>query len=259
MPQEEPSPVPNPRGGIFRWLHQDRDLSSVSAAALNTAKRQAWASLDKKTRARQFRALVLLSLRIAPLSWGAVPLGKLDARLYSTPDRNAAGAAIARTLVLLAPANLRPVSDIQTDEANPAQGTIETGVIHVATVVLVTVCALAAAYLATVVAQAVHAINFDDEVTKRLLAVHARAIEILTMHLERERIAGRELPFDEAERRWLVSLEDTQRQLATLRSRPLPSPFHGATEFARAATGFGSVAVIAIALFFLMTWQKERR
>jgi hypothetical protein len=235
-------------------------LSVVSAAALETAKRGAWRSLDKNTRTRQFRALVLLSLRIAPLKWEPVSLGNLNGSLYSTPDRNAAGSAIARTLVLLAPAQLRPVSDIQTDEAKPAQGTVETGVIPIATVVLVTVCALAAAYLATVIAQAVHAINFDDEVTKRLLAVHARAIEILTMHIERERIAGRELPFDEAEREWLVSLEDTQRQLATLRSRPLPSPFQGASEFARtAAASFGSVAIIAIALFFLMTWQKERR
>ncbi|TKC93710.1 hypothetical protein [Polyangium fumosum] len=219
----------------------------------------AWLSLDRKARARQFRALVVVSLRVAALTTKPVPLGRLGPDLYSTPERNAAGAAIARTLVLLAPQGLRPVSDIQTDEASPAQGALETGLIPVATVLLVTACALAAAYLATMISQAVHAVNFDDEVTTRLLAVHAQALEILSIHVERERVAGHELPFNEAERAWLIGLEDAQRRLATMRGRPLPSPFHGATQFTRAATGFGAVALVAVAVFLLMSRNNGRR
>ncbi|MDI3291913.1 hypothetical protein [Polyangium sp. 15x6] len=151
------------------------------------------------------------------------------------------------------------MSDIQTDEASPAQGALEAGIIPVTTVLLVTACALAAAYLATVISQAVHVVNFDDEVTARLLAVHAQALEILSIHVERERVAGHELPFDETERAWLIGLEDAQRRLATMRGRPLPSPFHGATQFARAATGFGAVALVAVAVFLLMSRNNGRR
>ncbi|MDI1444882.1 hypothetical protein [Polyangium sp. 6x1] len=218
-----------------------------------------WLALDKKTRTRQFRAFVVMSLRIAPLSWRPVPLGQLGPHLFSTPERNAAGSAIARTLVLLAPESIRPGSDITTDEAEPPQGTLETGVVHVVTVLLVTAVAIAAAYLGTMVAQAIHAVNFDDEVTKRLLAAQARAMEILSLHVERERIAGRELPFDETEKSMLLALEDLQRRLATLRQRPLPSPFQGATELVKATTNFLPVALIAFAAFFLLRQQNERR
>ncbi len=259
-PSPAPAPAPAPHSsGFFRWSHEDRDLASVGAAALETAKRGAWMTLDKKRRTRQFRAFVVMSLRIAPLSWRPVPLGQLGPHLYSTPERNAAGSAIARTIVLLAPANIRPGSDIFTDEGDPAQGTIETGVIHVVTVLLVSAVALAAAYLGSIAAQAIHAVNFDDEVTKRLFAAQARAMEILSVHLERERIAGRELPFDETEKSMLRALEDVQRQVATLRGRPLPTPFQGATEFVKATTSFLPMALIVFAAFFLLKQQNQRR
>ncbi|MDI1484734.1 hypothetical protein [Polyangium sp. y55x31] len=215
--------------------------------------------LDKKQRTRQLRAFVVMSLRIAPLSWRPTPLGQLGPHLYSTPERNAAGSAIARTLLLLAPGNLRPGSDIITEEGEPAIGTLETGVVHILTVLLVGAVAIAAAYLGSLAAQAIDAVNFDDEVTKRLLAAQARAMEILSIHVERERIAGRELPFDETENSMLRALEDVQRQMATLRRRPLPSPFHGATEFVRATTNFLPMAIIVFAAFVFLNKQPERR
>lgn len=257
-PRPSPAPAPAPRG-IFRWLHQESDINSVCAMALETAKRGTWMSLDRAARTRQFRALVVLTLRLAALSWKPIPLGQLGPHLYSTPERNAAASAITRTLTLLAPEHLRPTSDIATEEAQPATGAIETGAFHIATILLITACAVAAAWLGTVIAQAVHAVNFDDEITKRMLAAHARALEILSAHVERERIAGHELPFDETERAWLLGLEDVQRRLATLMHRPLPSPFQGATELVRAGTGFLPMAAIGIALFFLIKQQNERR
>lgn len=263
--QREEPPVPAPPAPppssprLFRWSHQDRNLASAGAAALETAKHGSWMTLGKKQRARQFRAFVVMSLRIAPLSWRPTPLGQLGPHLYSTPERNAAGSAIARTLLLLAPGNLRPGSDIVTEEGEPAIGTLETGVVHVLTVLLVGAVAIAAAYLGSLAAQAIHAVNFDNEVTKRLLAAQARAMEILSMHVERERIAGRELPFDETEKSMLRALEDVQRQLATLRRIPLPSPFHGATELVRASTTFLPMAVIVFAAFVLLNQQSERR
>ncbi len=252
-----PAPAPRPRG-IFRWLHTERDINLVSAAALDTAKRGAWNTLDKKTRIRQFRALTVLSLRVAALSTQPIALGQLGPHLYSDADRNAAGSAIARTLVLLSPGHLQPTSDIVSEDSQPARGVIETGFSPVVTVLLITACAVAAAYLGSTIAKEVKAINFDDEMTKRLLATQARAIEIVSMHIERERIAGHELPFDETERAWLMGLEDLQRQLATLMQRPMPAPFQGATEFVRAATTFIPVALLGIAAIWLLQ-RNERR
>lgn len=251
-----PAPAPRPRG-IFRWLHTERDINLISAGALDTAKRGAWSTLDKKTRIRQFRALTVLSLRVAALSRHPIALGQLGPHLYSNADRNAAGSAIARTLVLLSPGHLQPTSDIVSEDSQPARGVIETGVVPVVTVLLITACAVAAAYLGATIAKEIKAVNFDDELTKRLLATQARAIEIVSMHVERERIAGHELPFDEHEHSLLLGLEDLQRQLATLMQRPMPAPFQGATEFVRAATSFIPMALLGVAAIWLL--QKHGR
>jgi hypothetical protein len=260
--QKETSPSPGgtaPAPAFFRWLHRESDFVTVAAAALVTAKSEAWNKLDEKTRRRQLRAFAMLSLQIAPLSPDPGPLGELGPHLYSTQDRNAAGSAIARTFVLLAPAGLRPTRDVITEEDQPGTQGMETGLPVFLVVVLVTLGAFAAAYIASVGAEAVHAINFDDEITKRMLSAHARALELMSMHVERERIAGRELPFDEVERSLLLGLEDVQRQLATAQRKPLPSPFQGATEFVRTATGsFLPIAAIALLALFILN-QPQRR
>lgn len=254
---EKPPPAPSP---AFRWIHVESQLSAATHAALDVAKREAWLELDEKTRARLFRALLVVSLQIAPLTANQVSLGDLGPHLYSSQERNAAGSAIARTLVLLAPDRIRTASDILTRESERAQGSLETGALPVVVIVLlVTACALAAAYIGSLAAEAVNAVNFEDEVTKRMLSTQARAVEILSMHVERERIAGRQFPFDDAELSILHSLEDTQRALATAQSRPLPSPFDGATQFVRTASL--SIAPLAamglVALFLLETPQRR--
>ncbi|UQA58591.1 hypothetical protein [Polyangium aurulentum] len=262
---QQSEPAPSPPGGtapapaFFRWFHREGDFATVAAAALETAKREAWSVLDEKTRRRQLRAFVMLSLQIAPLSANPGPLGALGAHLYSTQDRNAAGSAIARTFVLLAPAGLRPTRDVITEEDQQSTYAMETGLPAFIVVVLATLGALAAAYIASVGAEAAHAINFDEEITKRMLSAHARALEVMSMHVERERIAGRELPFDEVERSLLLGLEDVQRQLATMQRKPLPSPFQGATEFVRTATGsFLPIAALALLVLFILN-QPQRR
>jgi hypothetical protein len=258
--QKEGENSPDAPPPAYRWTHIESQLGAVTHAALDVAKREAWLELDAKKRARLFRALLVVSLQIAPLSTNPVPLGELGPHLYNSLERNAAGSAIARTLVLLAPGRVRTTSDIVTRESERAQGSMETGALPaVAIVLLVTACALAAAYVGSLAAEAVNAVNFNDEVTKRMLSTQARAIEILSMHVERERIAGRQFPLDEAELSILHSLEDTQRALATAQSRPLPSPFDGATQFVRTASL--SIAPLAamglVALFLLETPQRR--
>ena len=257
-PTEEPDPpaLPSP---AFRWFHIESQLAVVAHAALDVAKREAWLELDAKTRARLFRVLLIVSLQIAPLSTDSVPLGELGPNLYDSQERNAAGSAIARTLVMLAPDRIRTTSNVVTRESERAQGSLETGALPaVVIVLLVTACALAAAYVGSLAAEAVNAVNFNDEVTKRMLSTQARAIEILSTHVERERIAGRQFPLDDAELSVLRSLEDTQRALATAQSRPLPSPFDGATQFVRTAS-LSMMPLAAMGLVALILLETPQR
>ncbi|MDI1445940.1 hypothetical protein [Polyangium sp. 6x1] len=240
-------------------MHRERDPVTITAAALATAKNGIWLKLDARTLARQFRAFVLLSLQTAPLSHTPVPLGELGPHLYSTQERNAAGSAIARTLVLLAPPKIRPTADVITEEDAPTQMAFETGAAPVLIVLLVSACALAAAYLGSVIAEAVYGVRFDDEITKRMLSTQAKAVEVLALHVERERIAGHELPFDDNERAVLLELERIQRELATAQRRPLPTPFDGATEFVRAATSsLLPMALIALVAFLILSPSNRR-
>jgi hypothetical protein len=257
--QEEQRNLPRLPSPGFRWYHTESQLAAAAHAALDVAKREAWLELDTKTRTRLFRAFLVVSLQGAPLSIHSVPLGELGPHLYNSQERNAAGSAIARTLVLLAPDRIRTTSDIVTRESDRVQGSFETGALPVVVIILlVTVCALAAAYVGSLAAEAVNAVNFNDEVTKRMLSTQARAIEILSMHVERERIAGRQFPLDDAELSVLRSLEDTQRVLATAQSRPLPSPFDGATQFVRTASlsVMPLAAMGLVALILLETPKK---
>lgn len=257
MEDENPPMLPS---RAFRWFHIESQMAAASHAALDVAKREAWLELDAKSRARLFRAFVLLSLQIAPLSANPVTLGELGPHLYNTQERNAAGSAIARTIVLLGPDRIHTTSDVITHESDRAQGSLETGAPPaIVIVLLVTACALAAAYVGSLIAEAVHAVNFNDEVTKRLLSTQARAIEVLSTHVERERIAGRQLPLDDAELSILRSLEDTQRALAAAQSRPLPSPFDGATQFVRTASlsVMPLAAMGLVALILLETPQRR--
>jgi len=263
QPQGGGSPAPGPFG-VFRWFHQDGEIVNATIDALDTAKRGTWRGLSHEQLVRQFRALVLATLRAATLS-SAEPgqLGELGSWLYSTRERNAAASALARTLAILAPDRLRATQDMASEGAQPATSHFDVGlgpiVGLVVRVALGCVAALSAAFLGTVVAQAVAGVNFDDEVTKRLLSTHARALELMSMHVERERIAGHEIPFSEEERGLLESLEQQQRQLATLQRRPLPTPFEGASTFAKTASlSLLPLAAVAAAVFLFGQTEKGR-
>lgn len=257
-----PNEAPTPQMQLYRWLHNEPSFQAVLLRALAIAKQGAWRTLVNTEFGRQVRALLVASLRAAALSPHDVEyLGYLDASMYSTPERNAAGSALARTVVLLAPpAAFHATRDIVTDGGIQATGQIEVGLPPVAVVILGTLAALAAAFIASSISSAIVVSNFDDNVTKRLLALQARALETMSLHMERERLAGHELPFDEAEISLLRALEDQQRVLAAMQGRPLPSPFRGATEFVQATTAAATsllpIAVIGLIAFILMEQDK---
>ena len=223
------------------WRHFTTDPAGVAAAAMKTANARSWEQLDSEDRARRLRALLILSLQAATLSDASGPLGVLSEKTYGgDEERNAAGAAVARTAILLA-----PVGDVVLDKdivtwdgappvglGNvPIPGPIDVAALPaLAVVAIACVAAAAACYVATTVTQAQHAIAFESEKTKRLLHAQATGIDVIGKHVEREKLAGRILSFDKEERGVLLGLENTQREIIREQRQPLPSPFDGARE-----------------------------
>lgn len=230
------------------WTHVESDPMKIGPAALETARLGSWDSLDAVTRTRHLRAFVVMSLQAATTHNEPQILGKLSAASFPDDDHNAAGAAVARTLLLLAPRRpmLLSQSMLTTDGA-PAILSQDpgTGLGWMAIVAIGAACAAAGAALgwfgSSSTADKSDAADFREQKTKVLVSTQAAAIDVLAKHAEREKLAGKPLPFTEEERRLLSSLEDTQRAIAAERRQPLASPFEGAksfTEILKGATGF---------------------
>jgi len=255
------SPTPTPKGptapgvpsggtnkGPLLWTHMESDPMSTGPAALQTARLGAWEALDPTTRARHLRAFVVMSLQAATIRNEPQQLGLLSAQSYPDDEHNAAGAAVARTLLLLAPRTPILISrgGLTVDGQPPIETSDPGAGLGWMAVVLIG-CAAAAAGVAlgwfgsTTTAEKADAANFRDHKTRQLASTQAAAIDVLAKHAERERLAGKPLPFSDEEKRLLGTLEDVQREIVAERKQPLPSPFDGAKHFGdvvQKATGF---------------------
>jgi len=227
---------------MLYWKHFTTGTTQTVNAALNSARNGTFGSLPAAERAAQMRALLALSLQAATLSDTPGPLGMLSASTYGGNDeRNAAGAAIARTaMVLTPPASVMLNDNVLTWDGAPAmQGNLpqwpdSAALPALAIVAIACAASAAAAYIATIITQAQHAIAFEEEKTKRVLGGTANGIETLGKHIEREKLAGKLLPFDPEERSVLRGLEETQREIVKEKFVPLPTPFDGARDFGKA-------------------------
>lgn len=224
------------------WRHFTTGTIETVNAALSSARSGVFGLLSTEQRAAQMRALLALSLQAATISDTQGPLGLLSPSLYGGDDeRNAAGAAIARTAMVLTPpvsvmvnsdvltwdgalAQLIPIPQIPEVSALPA----------LAIVAMACAASAAAAYIATIITETQHGIAFEQEKTKRLLNAHAAGVDTIAKHVEREKQAGKTLPFEPEERTVLHGLEATQREIAKERNVPLPTPFDGARDFGKA-------------------------
>ena len=224
------------------WKHFTTGPLDTSIAALNAARNGTFATLPTQNRAAYMRALLALSLQAATFSDAPGPLGVLSPATYGNDgERNAAGAAIARTAMSLIPTLSGSVStNILTWDGTPAfvgdPPPTDTALALPALAVVAIACAAsaAAAYIATVITQAQHGIAFEEEKTKRLLNAHAASVDTIAKHIEREKLMGKLLAFEPEERTVLQSLEDTQRDIAKEKNVPLQTPFDGARDFGKA-------------------------
>jgi hypothetical protein len=122
-------------------------------------------------------------------------------------------------------------------------------------IVVVAIAAYASAicYVAQAAAEVIDRKLTNDALTARLVQSQAHALGLVNDHTERQRAAGRPLPWDPVELKVLDSLLETQQQIAGRTGTPLPNPFVGAVDGARAAgrklaevgTGLGLFAVLA--------------
>lgn len=224
------------------WRHFTTGTIQTVNAALSSARSGVFGNLGTEQRAAQMRALLALSLQAATMSDTQGPLGLLSPALYGgNEERNAAGAAIARTaMVLTPPASVMLTNDVLTWDGAPAlqvpisQAPDVSALPALAIVAMACAASAAAAYIATIITETQHGIAFEQEKTKRLLNAHAASVDTIAKHVEREKQAGKLLPFEPEERTVLHSLEENQREIAKERHVPLPTPFDGARDFGKA-------------------------
>ena len=228
---------------MLYWKHFTTGTAQTVTAALNSARNGTFTGLTTENRAAQMRALLALSLQAATITDTPGPLGLLSPNIYGGDDeRNAAGAAIARTAMLLVHANAKPIySDVLSwDGAQAIKGSLpgfpDTALALPALAIVAIACAAsaAAAYIATIITETQHGIAFEQEKTKRMMNAQADGIGMMSKHIEREKQAGKLLPFEPEERSILHGLEQTQREIAKEKHVPLPTPFDGARDFGKA-------------------------
>jgi hypothetical protein len=230
-------PIFQPSGGApafvpLYWHHIEPDPANIGPQALYVAKVGAWDSLpDSATKARFLRAFVIMSLQAATLRPEPTPqpLGYFSPSLYADDEHNAAGSAVARTLVLLAPPGTGITSSVQTTAGGPPliAGAPGAGLAPLAIVAIVAICAAAATIIGVKAADVVDSTNFRNNKTQQLVSTQAKALEVLQKHAEREKLAGKPLDFTDDERDLLGLLENTQRQIVEEKHQPLPPPWEG--------------------------------
>jgi len=227
---------------MLYWKHFTTGTAQTVTAALNSARNGTFTSLTTENRAAQMRALLALSLQAATITDTPGPLGLLSPAIYNGDDeRNAAGAAIARTAILIAPSNAVTAihANILTWDGSPAfigepPKPDVSALPALAIVAIACAASAAAAYIATIITATQHGIAFEQEKTKRVLRLHADGVDMFGKHIEREKQAGKMLPFEPEERTILHGLEETQREIAKEKHVPLPTPFDGARDFGKA-------------------------
>ncbi len=240
------------------WTHVESNPMKTGPAALETARSGSWDSLDTITRTRYLRAFVVMSLQAATTHNEPQILGKLSATSFPDDEHNAAGAAVARTLLLLAPQRPMLLSrSVLTTDGEPAILSQDpgTGLGWMAIVAIGAACAAAGAALgwfgSSSTADKSDAADFRAQKTKVLVSTQAAAIDVLAKHAEREKLAGKPLPFTEEEKRLLTTLEDTQRAIAAERRQPLSTPFEGAKSFGEILKGATGVLEALLPLAFI--------
>lgn len=277
-PQRDTSPT---------WTHSDSEGSAEMARALEVTSfrtKPDGSPMTTKDRVRLVRALacateftventceggVQLPDKAGPLTLGADVRGDR----FRTREDCYAASTIARTWQLFADPGRHRIYTAVTHDGDPAvlapdptpkeaPGDVAFPplLLGIIVVVAVVACASAVCYVAQAAAEVIDRKLTNDALTERLVQTQAHALGMVNDHAERQRAAGQPLAWDPVDLKVLDSLLATQQQIAARTGTPLPNPFEGAVEGARAAgrklaevgTGLGMFAAVVGGAYVLL-------
>lgn len=271
------------------WTHHESDPAAGVELALSLAGGpRVVAKMDTTARMHALRCLAVLTLYACQAIQGprAVPppvelvgpgtegapkvtrLGDLKGSLYPSDEARYAASTLARSLILIPDRGARQVYSCVTKDGEPAalgdrvfedRDTAFPPLLLAGVVIAgVVACCVAAVYIAETVC---NAINIDRKMereadTARMISAQAAAIKVVNGHLDRERGAGKALPWAPGELRVLDALDGVQRDIVSRERSPWPTPFPGATDAlgragASVAGGLTTVALVLGTAFVL--------
>jgi len=225
------------------WAHSESDPQVTARAALDAAQGGHWESLDAPTRLRYLRMLLILSMQAGQMTrqWprprgpeAPIEYGIFRPTQYRDQESLELASVVLRTPQLVLPSGSYAVRSAKTSDGEIAategdSQMFDVGAIPVVIWVLgIAACAIASIVIAQSAGDVVDRQLTRSEDTKRLLASQASAVQVLVAHAEREDKEGRAIPFTDAERAVINSLQGVQMKIAEKRQEPLPTPFAGA-------------------------------
>lgn len=238
-----------------QWVHRDDGgIAAAVDAGLARAIAQDWTSGTSGDRERALRGLLIETARLmgdlAGQKTAVVPLTNKQighvAMIHPAPkgatgERLRASLVLYRTVELLGEGNRQSLG-FTTLDAKAAGDTGAWPVVAIAAVVSVAQAA-AIGYVAFQAAQVI-----DRQLQRRhdmrlLLAEHAKELELVAKHIEREKAEGKRLPLDEATKLSLNATIARQDAIAKKQQGPLSS---GVPDIPAAVGGFGLGAVLAL-------------
>jgi len=254
----------NPDEG--QWVHRDdAGISAVIDAGLARAKAQDWESGTTGDRERALRGLLIETARcmgelagkptnVVPLLNGDKEVGKVAlihpaVQSGASAERRRAAVVLYRTVELLADGARRSLG-FTTIETKTDAGAWP--VIAIAAAVSVAQAA-AIGYVAFQAAQVIDRQLARRHDLKLLLAEHAKELELVSAHVEREKNAGKTLPLDDATKLALNGTIKRQNEIAAKTQGPLSS---GLPNIDAAAGGFGLGALLALGAVAWLWFSK---
>ena len=269
------------------WTHSDSDGTAEMARALDVKSfrtKPDGSQMTPKDRVRLVRALACATgYTVENTCDGGVPASGEAGQLKLGSDVRAgrfrtradcyAASTIARTWQLFADPGRHVVYTAVTHDGDPAVLTPESTpketpgdvafpplLLGVIVVVAIAAYASAICYVAQAAAEVIDRKLTNDALTERLVKTQAQALGLVNDHAERQRAANRSIPWDPVELKVLDSLLETQQQIAARTGKPLPNPFEGAVDGARAVgknlaeagMGLGFLAVLAGGAYVVM-------
>jgi hypothetical protein len=262
-----------------RWTHRDTAPTETLVAALAPENylRADGSSPTDVDRVRLVRALGMATAYAVENATvrGVPPLGEMETRtlgqgplrgdMFVDREHCYAASTIARTFQVLAgpgPLILQTVTTLDGQRAVASPPSLETGfppLLLGAAMIVATVAFYGAiCFVAQKVAAVEDRKRGEEALTARMMATQARAVALVDDHHERERAAGRSLPYDEGETKLLDALTGAQRDLAQRQGTPFPDPFQGAVDSVHTAvdkvgTGLeiGTVLALGVAAYVI--------